>query len=247
MMIMNTAIIVAGGSGLRMESDIRKQYLLLEEVPVLSRTIKVFDECPLVDRIILVVPESDRSYCEKHILPPVRPEKEIVIVSGGNSRQESVFNGLMAVSDKTGMVVVHDGVRPFVTGEEICRCLDLASESGAAILAIPAHDTLKIVNRSGFIRKTMAREAVWMAQTPQAFHRDLLLKAHQNAVEKGFVGTDDASLVEFIGGKVAVARGRRNNFKITTPDDLALARALVQTGQMGLGIHNRHKIEKSRP
>ena len=230
---MNTAIIVAGGSGLRMKSDIRKQYLLLEERPVLSRTIHTFDQCPRIHRIILVVPAKDRTWCSQHIVATVRPETEVVIVSGGDSRQHSVRNGLRAVVAETaGVVVVHDGVRPFVTLDAICRCIDKAFECGAAILAIPAHDTLKVVNGAGFIENTVARDVVWMAQTPQAFRYDLLLKAHVYADQKGFVGTDDASIVEFLGKSVAVVKGNRNNFKITTPDDLVLAQALVRAGQV---------------
>lgn len=225
---MVSAIIVAAGKGTRMNSRVRKQYLLLAGRPVLCHTLLVFDTCSLVDRIFLVIPEEDFEFCRKNILSSLNFQKEINLVPGGAKRQDSVYKGLLAIDNKDGIVVVHDGVRPFISSEQLVACIDGARGYGACILGIPAYDTLKSVNILGYINKTVEKDTVWLAQTPQAFQYDLLIKAHENAKQEGYTGTDDALLVERLKIDVKVITGSRYNIKITTDEDLELARTMFQ-------------------
>ena len=210
-----------------MNSTKRKQYLLLRGYPVLFHTITSINSCRAVDEMILVVPEDDFDFCRKNIIEPVNPSKRVRLITGGQKRQASVYRGLKAVADKSGIVVIHDGVRPFVTPEQIDACIKGAEESGACIFGIPAYDTLKIVHQSCWINKTIQRDAVWLAQTPQAFNYSLIRSAHENARKHDFTGTDDASLLERMGEKVKIIMGTRRNIKITTREDLVLARMLI--------------------
>jgi len=226
------AIIVAAGKGIRMKGAVRKQYLEIDGCPVLSRTLKVFDSCRTVDHIVLVIPPDDFRFCIDEIINPLKIQKKTDIVAGGSERQDSVYNGLLAVDDKESTIVIHDGVRPFVSPEQIEECIKQAVLHGACILGLPASDTLKLVNGSGYIEKTMKRDAVWLAQTPQAFNYALIKKAHDRAIKDGFTGTDDASLVERLGEKVKIINGSINNIKITTPEDLAIARSILGSGKL---------------
>ena len=226
-----SAIIVASGNGLRMNNKIRKQYLLLGGMPILCRTLQVFITCQTIDTIFLVVPEDDIGYCKNNILAPLNPKKNIIIVPGGPSRQESVYNGLQKIIGNSDTVVlIHDGVRPFVTHKHIEACIDGARKSDACILGIPAYDTLKRVTASGFIEKTLARETVWLAQTPQAFKYFLIEKVHANAKKYGYTGTDDASLAERLGVNIKIINGSRSNIKITTREDLNFSKSIFQAG-----------------
>ncbi len=225
---MNIAVIVAGGSGTRMKANLRKQYLLLNGLPVLRRTLEVFAAEPAIDRICLVVPEDDVGYCRKKIVSEPTLLENIFVTKGGDERQQSVFNGLSFFNDLTNedIVIIHDGVRPFVGTEEIKNAISAAEKYGAAIIAVPAFDTIK-ESDGGFINKTLQREKIWLAQTPQAFKFSVIKQAHDEAKEKGFDGTDDASLVEFSGHKVKLVEGKRHNLKITTGEDLKLAKSLL--------------------
>lgn len=224
---MVSAIIVSAGKGTRMESSHRKQYLLLKGYPILFHTIKAIDFSRKVDEIVLVIPENDFVFCRENIVEAVNPAKKIHLVSGGNKRQSSVYRGLKKIDDKSKIVVIHDGVRPFIRPEQVDACVKGAEESGGCILGIPAYDTLKIVDQSCWINKTIQRDTVWMAQTPQAFKYSLIRKAHEKAVAEGFTGTDDASLVERMGQKVRIIMGSKQNIKITTKEDLVLARMFI--------------------
>ncbi|GBC60081.1 2-C-methyl-D-erythritol 4-phosphate cytidylyltra nsferase [Desulfonema ishimotonii] len=222
-----SAIVVAGGSGTRMKSGIRKQYLSLSGRPVLSHTLQAFDACPAVDRMILVVPEGDMAFCRDSVLAPSGLQKPVRLVSGGKERQESVYNGLLAARGEADIVAIHDGVRPFVSSDQIAETVRLASETGACMLGIPASDTLKQVDGDGNVRQTLDRKTVWLAQTPQTFRYDLILTAHESARRGGYSGTDDASLAERMGVAVRVIPGSRLNIKLTTPEDLVLAEAVI--------------------
>jgi len=226
------AIVVAAGKGIRMKGAVRKQYIEIDGCPVLYWTLKVIDSCRTVDRIILVIPPDGFRFCIDEIIDPLKIHKKTNIIAGGLKRQDSVYNGLLAVDDKESMVVIHDGVRPFVGPDQIEECAKQAVLHGACILGLPVSDTLKFVNGSGYIEKTMERDAVWLAQTPQAFNYALIKKAHESAREDGFTGTDDASLVERLGEKVKVINGSINNIKITTPADLAIARSIFRSGKL---------------
>ena len=189
-----------------------------------------FDSCSLLDEIFLVVPKEDVEYCQNKILSLLDFKNQIKLVHGGAERQDSVYNGLRAVDINTKTVVIHDGVRPFVRPEEIRKCILGSKKTGACILATPASDTLKSVDKWDIIEKTLPRENIWLAQTPQAFQYDLILNAHKIARRDGYVGTDDASLVERMGEDVKIINGGRFNIKITKKEDLAVARAMFDAG-----------------
>jgi len=229
--IQNFAIIVAAGKGLRMGSKIKKQYLNLEGIPILARTIMAFDNCDQINEIVLVIPKIDHDYCKKHIIDPFDFVKKIYLVEGGNKRQDSVLNGLNCVHDimsldKEVIVLIHDGVRPFVNQEMIENCIQNAIEYGACIPAVKITDTVKQLRCDLSIQKTINRQFLYTAQTPQTFKIDLILRAYKHAGKTGFYGTDDASLVEHLGDKVVIAKGSNRNIKITTKQDLVLGKFL---------------------
>jgi 2-C-methyl-D-erythritol 4-phosphate cytidylyltransferase len=229
------AIIVAAGKGVRMNADTKKQYLQLGGNPIIIRTLRIFSDCPSVGIVCLVVPPSDDAYCRElvHKYPAIRAKCRVV--HGGETRQASVYQGLRVLEKEVAAgdpVIIHDGVRPLVTVEQIESCVASAEENGACILALPAQDTLKKVEgASGIITGTLKRQNVWLAQTPQVFRYALIRDAHELALKDGFTGTDDAMLVERMPHPVHVVPGSRTNLKVTTPDDLALAQALVSVQQ----------------
>ena len=154
-------------------------------------------------------------------------KNRVKVVIGGATRQESVYNGLLSVDNKDGIVVIHDGVRPYIQQDQISAVIDGAKACGACIIGIPADDTLKQISQSGHIKETVEREKIWLAQTPQAFRYDLIRKAHEKARKEGFSGTDDAILMERMDETIKIIKGSRINFKITTQADLDLAREIA--------------------
>lgn len=213
----------------------RKQYIEAGGVPILGRTLMVFDACEAIADIVLAIPPEDMAYCRQSILNPLHIRKTVHLVPGGEERQDSVYNALRAMVDlypqadlDFQMVAIHDGVRPFVQTGAIAESLERAQKTGACVLGIPAFDTVKEVNEEGRIQKTLPRERMWLAQTPQSFRFRMILAAHEAARRDGHRGTDDASLAERLGKPVAMMPGDRNNIKITTPEDLRLAEALLR-------------------
>jgi 2-C-methyl-D-erythritol 4-phosphate cytidylyltransferase len=221
------AIVVAGGTGSRMQAPLKKQFLELDGLPIVSHTLMAVDRCPVLERLILVVPQQDLAWCRNEILAPLSLVCEVQLVAGGLRRQESVANGLAAVGADDGIVMIHDGVRPFVRPSLITACLAGVQATGACIPVIPATDTLKQVGPNGVIVQTLDRGAIRLAQTPQTFFIGLIRRAHQSALQRGFDATDDASVVEFAGGTVTVVPGDPENIKITTPQDLLTARSIL--------------------
>ncbi len=221
------AIIVSAGKGVRMNRTIPKQYLLLQGRPVLCHTVMAFSKCPEVDKIVLVVPEKDIQYCREQILSGLRIDTPVKVLAGGKRRQDSVFNGILSIDDRDAIVVIHDGVRPLIRPEMISRCINKAKISGACILGVPLQDTLKTVDCDSLIQTTINRESLWTAQTPQAFHYQLIRDAHEAAAKAGVEATDDAALLERMGLSVNIVLSTGNNLKITTNDDLLLADALL--------------------
>lgn len=216
------AIIPAAGAGRRMESGTSKQYLLLAGVPVLVRTLEAFHLSTLVDEIFLAVPEQDIPEVRRDIVLKYGLSKVALVLAGGDKRQDTVSNALSRLRDEHGIVLVHDGVRPFVSGELIGRAVAAAVEHGAAVAGIPVKDTVKEADAAGRVTKTVERQGLWLAQTPQAFRREIIVAAYRRAAEDGFYGTDDASLVERMGIPVRMIPGDGNNIKLTTPEDLLL-------------------------
>jgi len=222
------AIIVAAGKGMRMRDSMRKQYLALDGKPILAHTLMAFKRCEQIDRIIVALPAEDIEFCRTEIIPAARLDKETRLIVGGARRQDSVYNSLKAIETDDGIVLIHDGVRPFVRQEHLLACIKGAHRHGACILGTPAFDTVKQVNAKNEIVQTRQRDTLWLAQTPQAFQLKLIKKAHRAAKQDGFIGTDDTSLVERLGVVVKIIPGSRSNIKITDQEDFQLARALLQ-------------------
>ena len=232
---MNVHVLIpAAGSGSRIGGDTRKQYLELGDRPILVQTLSRLADQPQISSIHLVVPEEDVATCRADLVERYRLEKIGVVIAGGAERQDSVRNGLEACgAADQDVILIHDGVRPFFPQEQIGPLVQLAAAEGAAILAVPTQDTIKEVF-DGLVRSTLDRSLLWQVQTPQAFRCDRIREAHRRACAGGYLGTDDASLVEWCGWPVAVLPGHPNNIKITTPADLALARALIAAGEVSL-------------
>jgi len=224
------AIVVAGGKGVRMRQSIPKQYLMLDGKPLIGHTLIAVDACKKIDKVILVIPPDDVNACDQ-MMDRLVLKKRPLPVAGGAQRQASVYNGLCAIDADAradDIVIVHDGVRPFVTPAMLNACIAGAGETGACITGIPAFDTLKRIDPGGYVQKTIPRKMIRMVQTPQAFEYGLLKSAHETALKQGFTGTDDAALVENRGIGVKIVNGSRFNIKITTEDDMVLARMFIQ-------------------
>ncbi len=218
------AIVTAGGIGSRMGADIPKQYLHLSGVPILGRTLMIFEEHPEIDFVVLTTPKGQVDHCLYQIVQRYGLGKVRKVVEGGDKRQTSVLNGLRFAQD-SDFVVIHDGVRPLVKASVISGSIEKAKLYGSAIAACPVRDTVK--KSDGFIVGTLPREDLWLAHTPQTFRTSLILEAHEKALADGFTGTDDASLVERLGLKVAIVPDSDYNIKITSPQDLAVAEKLL--------------------
>jgi 2-C-methyl-D-erythritol 4-phosphate cytidylyltransferase len=199
----------------------------LGERPVLAHAVLAFEKCDAIEDIFLVIPPGDDEVCQKVVIDPLRLQKPVTLVTGGATRQESVFNGLRAIDGRSALVAIHDGVRPLVRIEDISECVKMADKYGGCILALEASDTIKTVDVEDRVVVTMKRHMIRMAQTPQAFRYDLILGAHIAAQKEGYAGTDDAELAERCGDVVKVMPGDPYNIKITTPEDLKLAEALL--------------------
>ncbi len=231
-----TALIPAAGMGKRMGAGMNKQYLLLCGKPILAHTLEVFEKAPFVDEVYLIVPEDEISYCRENVVERFGFSKVSKIVSGGSERQHSVLNGLRAIRSPgahDSVVVIHDGVRPFLSSSVLRDSIEAARLHDGALVAVPVKDTVKVV-RDGVVLETPPRNSLWLAQTPQAFRYGIIRDAHERAAMDGWLGTDDSSLVERLGKSVRIVAGEYGNFKITTPEDLILAEAfLMKKGTAG--------------
>jgi 2-C-methyl-D-erythritol 4-phosphate cytidylyltransferase len=224
------ALIPAAGTGRRMGADGNKQYLELGDRPILAHTLARLAALSCIDALHVIVPDDERRFCRDQVVDRFGLTKVRAIVAGGAQRQDSVRNGLAACgAADDDVILIHDGVRPFFPAAQIAALVAAAAADGAAVLAISAQDTVKEVVAHRVVR-TLERGRLWQVQTPQAFRFAVIGEAHRRAVAAGITGTDDAALVEWCGGTVAVVTGSPWNFKITTPADLALARALLAAG-----------------
>lgn len=222
------AIIVSAGKGQRFMEGKKKQFCLLADKPILAHTLDQFETCPLVRSTLLVVSEEDMDYTLKEIVEKYKYRKIAQIVPGGKRRQDSVKNGMDALAKVVDIVMIHDGVRPFVTRAMIEDSIHSAERFGAVVVAMPVKDTIKMSNPDGTVLKTLDRESLWQTQTPQTFQAKVIREAYTKATEDDFVGTDDASLVERLGVKVHILPGSYTNIKITTPEDLILAHLFLK-------------------
>lgn len=223
-----SVIIVAGGRGQRMNSDIPKQYIQISEKPILAHTIDTFQNSSHINQIILVTGKNEIEYCKNEIVLKYGFDKVSDISEGGGERQYSVKNGLKKVSEKANIIFVHDAVRPFVKDIYIKKLIDNTKKFGSSILAVKVKDTVKICDFDGFICDTPDRNNLWSAQTPQAFKSDIIKKAYEYAEETGFLGTDDSAIVEKAGYRIKITEGDYDNIKITTPEDLTFAKAIIK-------------------
>jgi 2-C-methyl-D-erythritol 4-phosphate cytidylyltransferase len=217
------AVIVSAGKGLRFMEGKKKQFYSLGGKPILAHTLDKFETCPLIRSVFLVVGQEDLDYCLKEIVEKYGFQKVSKIVPGGKRRQESVKNGIDALPKDADIVAIHDGVRPLVTRAMIEDSIYSAVRYGAVVLAMPVKETIKVSNPDGTVLRTLDRDSLWQIQTPQTFQVNVIREAYYRATEDGFVGTDDASLVERLDVKVHILPGSYTNIKITTPEDLASA------------------------
>ena len=215
------AVIVAAGSGKRMGLQVKKQYLIIEEYPVLYYSLKAFSDYG-VEKIVLVVPEEDIEYCKEHIVNKYGFCDIVQVVAGGKERYDSVLAGLEKVNED--YVLIHDGARPCISINLIERCVQAVKKYKACILSVPVKETVKVINEEGFIVDTPNRSHVWLAQTPQAFDTALLKQAYTYTITKEMAITDDAMMVEhFLKIPVKVVEGEYTNIKITTKEDIRIA------------------------
>ena len=226
------AIIAAAGFGRRMKTDRLKQLLVLDGTPIIVYTIRKFDACSVIDYII-VTATRDSVEEVRDLVRSAGFKKPVSVIEGGERRQDSVAAGLQHLQPGTEIVAVHDGVRPFVTVEDIENVVREAARSGAAILGVPIVDTVKQAEKE-FVECTLTREHLVLAQTPQVFRTEILKEAFASAGKDEYYGTDESSLVERLGRPVAIVRGSERNIKITRPSDLTLALAFLEEEKAAL-------------
>lgn len=232
------AIILAAGKGTRMQSRTLKQYLALENKPVLFYSLDTFSKLDIIDEIVLVVSKGEREYCKAEIVDKYKIKKVRVITEGGAERYLSVQNGLKQVSEDVEYVMVHDSARPLITADTINRAYRALVDKGACVVGVPVKDTIKQTDDNARVTKTLPRNTLWTAQTPQCFKKEVLTRAYNNMYEsmeaaeksgKTLVITDDAMIVEEYGGvNVWMVKGEYTNIKITTPEDIELAKLYMK-------------------
>ena len=231
-----TTIVLAAGSGKRMGTTTKKQYLLLNEKPILYYSLKAFEES-FIDEIVLVCSPEDISFVNEEIVKRFLISKVSKIVPGGKERYDSVLCGLKAASLDTDYIFIHDGARPMVDEEMLKRGLDAVIKYDACVIGMPSKDTVKIASEDGFVSSTPSRNLVWNIQTPQIFKYSLIKEAYEDVIpradalsEEGIKITDDAMVLEtYLGSKcrVKLVEGSYENIKVTTPEDLKLAEAFL--------------------
>ncbi len=242
-------ILPAAGFGSRMGTATPKQFLELAGKPILFRTIQIFLEHPSVNVVAVVLPAEHLEAAREQVLKSFPDNRQqLLFTSGGDTRQQSVQNGLNLLPADVQGILVHDGARPMLTGAVIDRCIDGINDYGAVIAAVPVKDTLKEVKETAVIR-TVDRSGLWQAQTPQAMQRELLKQAFAHAAATGFTGTDEASLLEHAGIPVYVVDGSEQNIKITRPEDLVMASGLLERGRTPMRIghgFDAHQLVEGR-
>lgn len=239
------AVIPAAGAGVRMGTGLAKQFLELEGRPLLAVTLENFEKCAAVDGIVLVVPADRVAHCEEQIVGPYGLSKVKAVVAGGKRRQDSVRRGLEATGGEFDLVLIHDGVRPFVHPEFIARIIHAAHQRRAVIPVLPLKETVKEIEEGDRVVRTLERKALRLVQTPQAFRYDDLVMAHRRAAGENWEEmTDDALLLERLGIPITVVEGSEENIKVTTPYDLELARFILRSG---IAFAHRHKREQAGP
>lgn len=226
-----TVLIPAAGTGRRMGGSVNKQYLELAGKPILAHTLTLFENHPQVENIYVIVPIDDIAYCQKNIIDRFKFNKVQRIIAGGVERQDSVRNGLNAITEdgfnqQCRPILIHDGARPLFDCKRLSALIEAVEESGACTVGVPVKDTIKDVENKT-ITGSPDRSRLWQAQTPQGFQYHLIREAFDRADADGFVATDDTSLVERLGHPVQMLEGDYRNIKVTTPEDILVAVALL--------------------
>lgn len=230
-----TAIVLAAGQGKRMQSKVHKQYLLLQDKPVLFYALKAFEDS-FIDDIVLVVGKDEEEYCRKEIIDKYGFKKVRAIIEGGKERYHSVAYGIKAIQWECNYIFIHDGARPFISREILNRVFEQVKKNKACVVGMPVKDTVKIADEAGFVESTPNRARVWQIQTPQVFEAEVISEAYSRLLteemrllSEGVTVTDDAMVVEyFMKLPVKLVEGSYQNIKITTPEDLEIARSFLQ-------------------
>ena len=224
---MNGVVIVAAGTGSRMNMGINKQFIKLEGKEIIAYTIEKFYNNSNIEDIVVVVKEDESEFFKKEILDKYN-FKNVKIAYGGKERQDSVYNGLKLLDEKCDVVLIHDGARPFVSDKIIDKSIEEAKEHKAIVVGVPVKDTIKVIDNDKNIVDTPNRSVLWAVQTPQTFDYNILIDAYKDAFKNKFYGTDDAMIVERIGYKVKMLEGSYNNIKITTQEDLNIGSQILR-------------------
>ncbi|SCZ05611.1 2-C-methyl-D-erythritol 4-phosphate cytidylyltransferase [Alkaliphilus peptidifermentans] len=224
----NYAIVVAAGKGRRVGREINKQYIKINNKPIVAYTLEVLQKSISIDGIILVVGKGEIDYCREKIVNKYDLAKVISIIEGGKERVNSVANGIAKLPKDCSIVIIQDGARPFLSEEMIEMTITGAEEVGGAIVAVPVKDTIKVVNSNMEVEKTVDRSKLWSIQTPQAFKASLIKEIYQTLSEADKEITDDAMLFERAGYTVKIIMGSYRNIKITTPEDLFVAEEMIK-------------------
>jgi 2-C-methyl-D-erythritol 4-phosphate cytidylyltransferase len=223
-----TALVPAAGMGRRMGKAVAKQFLPLGDKPMLAHTLLVFQRASEIDEIIPILSQEDMEMCLREVIEQYHITKVKTLVVGGKERQDSVANGLQKLEKDASIVMIHDGVRPFVTNEMIRESVERAKKGESVVVGVPIKDTIKEVDDKKIVRNTLERSRLWAVQTPQTFSVKVLKRAYEESYKHKISATDDATLVERMGGTVHVIMGSYDNIKITTPEDLILAEEILR-------------------
>ena len=224
---MVTAIFPAAGQSRRMKSDTNKNFLELEGMPILIHTLLKFSESDKIDNLIIAASPNEIEIIEA-MLNDTKNLKPFKVVKGGSERQYSIYNALKVIPEKVDIILVHDAARPLISVKTIDAVVDAARKYGGAIAAVPEKNTIKVIDKDGFVVDTPSRATLVSVQTPQGFKRDIIMKAYEQAECDNFLGTDDASLVERIGVRVKVVQSDYRNIKVTTPEDILITKAFLK-------------------
>lgn len=222
------ALIPAAGVGKRMGTSINKPFLHIGNKPILAQTLLRFEDSTNISEVYVIVSKKEEIRCREEIVKQYNLKKVTKVVIGGIERHDSVKNGLDAIESKCDIVMIHDGLRPFIATQLIDESISKTIQYGATVVAIPTKETVKAVSSRGETIETLDRNKLWLAQTPQTFKYDIIKRAYENAFKNNIYGTDDSSLVELLGIEVKIIMGSYKNIKITTPEDLVIAEAFLR-------------------